>query len=605
MHEISVPRADNHLHFETLAGLFRTAPGEDPDRVLFDVRSPEEPGGSWTPVTLGEFEKKVLLTAKGFHAAGIRPGDTVGIMSRTRFEWTLVDISLWAIGAVVVPVYETSSADQVEWILGDSRAVAVVVESTEHAATVEEARPGLPHLRHVWRITASDLDRLAEEGKDVPDETIAEAARQVTPESVATIIYTSGTTGRPKGCELTHANFVEIARAIHKVLPEFVFSEGSATLFFLPLAHVLTRVVQVATVASRTRMGHSPDVRHLLDDLQAFRPTFLLGVPRVFEKIYNATDAKAAAAGRRKVFTQAARVAIAYSRALDMGRVPIMLRAQRTLFDVLVYSKIREALGGRVIGAVCGGAPLGQRLGHFYRGAGIGMYEGYGLTETTAPVCVATPRVNNVGTVGRPLPGVAVRITGNGEIEATGIGIFKGYLGNPEATAEMMTEDGWLRTGDIGSLDEDGCLTVTGRTKEVIVTAGGKNVYPAPLEDGIRSHTLVSQVMVVGDDRPFVAALVTLDTSMLDAWGKGHNRPDLTPESALTDDFVRARIQLAVDRANKKVSRAESIRRFVILPGDFTEENGMLTPSMKVKRDVVVRKLSDEIEAIYADAPAP
>ena len=598
MREIVVPPL-GRLPFDDIGAIVPVATSEDRNRVIFEVRDPADPQGPWVPLTHSEFADKVQALAKGFIASGVRPGDRVGIMSRTRFEWTLTDFALWCAGAVPVPVYETSSPEQISWILSDSGAVGIVVDSAEHAASTESVRGELPELRHVWQIDAGELGTLAESGQGVSDSDLAEATAGVDRDTIATIIYTSGTTGRPKGCEITHGNFLGLSENILAGVPEVVFADGAAVVLFLPLAHVLARIIEVAVVAARVRVGHSPDVKNLMADLQSFKPTFLLGVPRVFEKVYNATDAKTATEGKGRIFTQATRVAISYSRALDAGGPGLLLRAQHALFDRLVYRKLRAAMGGRVRWAVCGGAPLGPRLGHFFRGIGVTIIEGYGLTETTAPTNVCTPKLIKIGTVGRPLGGVGIRIADDGEILVKGVGVFKGYRNNPEATAEAFTEDGWLRTGDLGALDSDGCLTITGRKKELLVTAGGKNVSPAPLEDSIRSHPLVSQCMVVGDGRPFVAALVTLDSEMLPAWAKAHDREDLTYDSALTDPFVRERIQLAVDRANAGVSRAESVRKFAIVPGDFTEENGMLTPSMKVKRSVVAEQLASQIDDLY------
>ena len=598
MREIVVPPVPPRPYGH-IGALVALGPSEDPARVVFEVRDPGDPQADWQPLTHAEFASRVHALAKGFIAAGVRPGDRVAIMSRTRFEWTLTDFALWCAGAVSVPVYETSSAEQVAWILSDSGACAIVVESAAHAETTESVRAALPDLRHVWQIEGGDLERLAESGREISDETLAEATRDSDRGTVATIIYTSGTTGRPKGCEITHGNFLGLTESAMAGLSEVLFAPGASVVLFLPLAHVLARIIQVAVFAARVRVGHSPDVKNLMADLQSFKPTFLLGVPRVFEKVYNATDAKTAAEGKGRIFTRATRVAITYSRALDEGGPSLWLRVQHALFDRLVYRKLRAAMGGKVQWAVCGGAPLGTRLGHFFRGIGVSILEGYGLTETTAPTNVGTPRLMKVGTVGRPLAGVGIRIADDGEVLANGVGIFKGYYNNPEATAEVFTPDGWLRTGDLGSLDSDGCLTITGRKKEILVTAGGKNVSPAPLEDIIRAHPLVSQCMVVGDRRPFISAIITLDTEMLPAWAKAHDREDLTPQSALTDPFVRERLQLAIDRANAGVSRAESVREFVIVPGDFTEENGMLTPSMKVKRQVVAKSLAAQIDDIY------
>ncbi|WP_168581313.1 AMP-dependent synthetase/ligase [Gephyromycinifex aptenodytis] len=568
-----------------------------PDRVVFSVKN----GQDWQSVTAVEFLAQVREVAKGFVAAGVKRGDRVGLMSRTRYEWTLLDFALWTAGAVPVPVYETSSASQVEWILQDSGCVGLIVESSEHLEVAQRARPELPDLRHVWHIDGGAIEHLSMGGAVIDDATLDAATEGMTRADLATIIYTSGTTGRPKGCELTHGNFMNLSDNIVASLSVVVHAPEAAVLLFLPLAHVLARIIEVVVVDAGMRVGHAPDVKNLLPDLQSFRPTFLLAVPRVFEKVYNASDQKATTEGKGRIFRFATRTAIAYSRALDEPGGPSpRLRALHRFCDLLVYRKLRDALGGQVGWAVSGGAPLGPRLGHFYRGIGINILEGYGLTETTAPVAVGRPDALRVGTVGKPLPGCGIRIAEDGEILAHGVGIFRGYRHNPEATAEVLSQDGWLRTGDLGELDADGFLSITGRKKEIIVTAGGKNVAPAMLEDTVRAHPIVSQCVVVGDGRPFIAALLTIDAEMLPSWAKAHDHPDLTPETALTDDLVREHIQMAVDRANSAVSRAESIRDFRLIPGDFTEANGYLTPSMKVRRSAVLKDYEAEIEQIYS-----
>ncbi|WP_226344920.1 AMP-dependent synthetase/ligase [Agilicoccus flavus] len=569
-----------------------------PDRVVFGRRQ----GNLWHDVTAAAFLSELTGVAKGLMAAGIGPGDRVGIMSRTRYEWTLLDFAIWSAGAVPVPIYETSSEHQLEWIVQDAGIVALFVESTDHLVLATRVRDSQSHLAHVWHIDGGALDELTAAGAEVTDADHEARRTGATLDDLATIIYTSGTTGRPKGCELTHGNFVLLSENVCASLPEIVAGEGSATLLFLPLAHVLARLIQVVAVMSGMRVGHSPDVKNLMDDLGSFEPTFLLAVPRVFEKIYNATDTKLRAQGKARLFAIASRTAIAYSRSLDSGGPSVPLRVRHAALDLVVYRKLRALMGGKVQFAVSGGAPLGERLGHFFRGIGLTILEGYGLTETTAPTNVCTPSMTKVGTVGRPLPGVGIRVADDGEVQVSGVGVFRAYHDNDEATREAMTDDGWFRTGDLGEIDDDGCLRITGRSKEIIVTMAGKNVSPAGLEDVVRAHPLVGQCLVVGDGRPFVGALVTIDPEMVQGWGASHGRADLTAESAVDDPFVREHIQMAVDRANQTVSRAESIREFVILPGDFTEESGHLTPSMKLKRNVVTADFADAIDSLYDNA---
>ncbi|GAA1143043.1 AMP-dependent synthetase/ligase [Ornithinicoccus hortensis] len=596
MQEISVPPLVQPTTHGNLSDLPHGWAQREPARPLFSVNE----GGQWRDVSAADFTEQVRGLAKGFIAAGVEIGDRVAIMSRTRFEWTLTDFALWTAGAVPVPVYETSSEEQVRWILQDSGAVAIVVEDAAHMALVTGIREDVPDLRDVWQIEGGALDEVASAGAEVTDEDVDLRRSQLDRTAPATIIYTSGTTGRPKGCVLTHDNFMALAENAIERLDQVLNREGASTLLFLPLAHVFARFIQVAVVAAGARMGHSPDVKNLLDDLAAYRPTFLLAVPRVFEKVYNSAEQKAAGSGKvnATVFARAAAVASAWSRAQDTGGPGLALKAQHALFDTLVYSKLREAMGGRVEYAISGGAALGDRLGHFFRGVGITILEGYGLTETTAPVGVNTPEQVKIGTVGRPLPGVAVRISDEGEILVKGCNVFDGYFKNDEATASSMA-DGWLRTGDLGSLDDEGFLTVTGRSKELLVTAGGKNVSPAPLEDRLRAHVLVGQCMVVGEGRPFIAALVTLDEEMWPTWSANHGLEGVSLEEARTHEAVVAAVQEGVDQANKSVSRAESIRSFTILAKDFTEANGYLTPSLKLRRHVVVKDFADEIEALY------
>jgi long-chain acyl-CoA synthetase len=500
---------------------------------------------------------------------------------------------------VLVPVYETSSPTQVQWNLTDSGAVAMIVETADHFLRFDEVRADLPLVNRVWQIDLGDLDKLVASGVDVPDDEVERRRVLATGSDLATLIYTSGTTGRPKGCRLTHGNFAVLARQAVAAVPGVFAEDGGSSLLFLPLAHVFARFVQVLCVASPMTMGHTPDTKNLTADLATFRPTFVLAVPRVFEKVFNTAEQKAVAGGRGALFARAAQVAERWSRALDGGRRGPVLRVQHAVFDRLVYARLRAALGGRAAWAVSGGAPLGERLGHFFRGAGITVLQGWGLTETTAPTTVNLPERVKVATVGPPLPGCAVRIAEDGEVLVAGPHVFAGYWGNPDADAEAF-EDGWFRTGDLGSLDEDGYLSITGRKKEILVTAGGKNVAPAVLEDRLRAHPLVSQALVVGDGRPYVAALLTLDAEMLPAWLGTRGRPVLPPARAAADPEVRAELQRAVDEANAAVSRAESIRRFTVLATDFTEEGGHMTPSLKLRRAVVLKDFDAEVEELYA-----
>ncbi|MDB1089910.1 AMP-dependent synthetase/ligase [Streptomyces sp. ACA25] len=572
------------------------------------ARHPDEPvvshrqGDSWQDIGAAAFLDQVRQVAKGLMASGVEPGDRVGLMSRTRYEWTLLDFAIWSAGAVTVPVYETSSAEQVAWILQDSGAVACVVETQEHAETVASVRARLPGLTRLWRITAAGdeaaVPLLTAAGREVTDEALRDVEATVSADSVATLIYTSGTTGRPKGCVLSHRAFLaECGNVVEGLKPLFRTGESSV-LLFLPQAHVFARMVEVTAALAPIRLGHVPDARTLTDDLSTFRPTIILAVPRVFEKVYNGARAKAQEDGKAKIFDRAADTAVAYSRALDAGGPGRGLKLRHALFDRLVYRKLRAVLGGRATHAISGGAPLGERLGHFYRGIGFTVLEGYGLTETCGATAFNPHDAPKVGTVGRPLPGSSVRIGEDNEVLVTGEHLFTGYWNNESATADSM-EDGWYRTGDIGSLDDEGYLTIGGRKKEILVTAAGKNVSPAVIEDGIRSHELVAECMVVGDGRPFVAALVTVDDEFLPRWAENHDLADRPREELLQSPELLAAVQEAVDRGNSAVSRAESVRKFRILPEQFSEESGHLTPSMKLKRHAVAKDYSEEIEALY------
>ncbi|MGH3425305.1 MAG: AMP-dependent synthetase/ligase, partial [Nocardioidaceae bacterium] len=555
----------------------RAAVAERPDAVAFSVKV----DGSWEDVTIGQFRDDVVAVAKGLVAAGVQPGDRVVLLSRTRYEWTLVDYAIWWAGAATVPVYETSSAEQISWILSDSEAVAGVVEDAGHLGRVNEVRGSVPSLRSVWTIEDDGIGALRELGADVSDDELEDRRSSVTPDSLATLIYTSGTTGRPKGCCLTHSNFMFELGVATQVLDDLFEVEDASTLLFLPLAHVFARIVQIGCVRSGTRLGHTSDVKDLVGSLAEFRPTFILAVPRVFEKVFNSASQKAHAGGRGKIFDAAAEAAIAYSRAMDAGRrTGPFMRAKHAVFDRLVYSRLRSALGGRAQYALAGGAPLGERLAHFFRGIGVPVLEGYGLTETTAAITVNLPGESKIGTVGRPLPGTEVRIGEDGELLFHGGQVFTGYWNNERATKETLDSDGWLHTGDVGEIDDEGFVRITGRKKEIIVTAGGKNVAPAILEDRIRSHALVSQCMVVGDGKPFIAALVTIDEDAFRTWRDDKGKSGRVADLVNDPDLV-AEVQAAVDDANAQVSKAESIRKFSILPADWSEQAGHVTPTMK------------------------
>lgn len=553
--------------------------------------------GEWEDVTMAGFLAEVSAVAKGLIAAGIEPGDRIALISKTRYEWTLLDYAIWFAGAVTVPIYETSSAEQIRWILSDSGARAVVAETGAHLARINEVRGGLDDLNHVWSITDNAVDTLTRLGGDITDEQLEERRTTAQPTDVSTLIYTSGTTGQPKGCVLTHGNFMfELGVAVDELERLFHDDHGS-TLLFLPLAHVFARIIQVGCVKSRTRMGHTADIKQLLPDLAEFQPTFILAVPRVFEKVFNTASQRAAADGRGKIFDAAADTAIAYSRGLEKGKVPLGVRAKHAVFDRLVYGKLRAALGGNCLYAVSGGAPLGERLGHFYRGIGLVVLEGYGLTETTAALSANLPDATKIGTVGRPLPGTAVRVADDGELLFKGGQVMTGYWQNDQATAEVL-EDGWFHTGDIGEVDDEGFIRITGRKKEIIVTAGGKNVAPAVLEDRLRAHLLVDQCVVVGDGQPFIGALITLDRESVPTWAESHGKSK-NVRDLVDDPDLRAEIEAAVEDANKAVSRAESIRKFTILADEWTEEGGQLTPSLKLKRNVVLREFKDDVAALY------
>lgn len=568
-----------------------------PDLALFAVPD----GDGWRDITAREFHAQVVALAKGLAAAGIEPGDKVGFIARTTYDWTLVDFALFFAGAVMVPIYETSSPSQIAWNLTDSGAIACITESADHSARLDEIRAEVPLIRSVWEMQRGDLDKLVEQGASVSDEEIERRRNIANGSDIATLIYTSGSTGRPKGCVLTHSNFVELVRNSSKALRDVVETPGASTLLFITTAHIFARFISILDIHAGVKTGHQPDTKQLLPALGSFKPTFLLAVPRVFEKVYNSSEQKAEAGGKGKIFRAAADVAIQHSKLLQDGKkIPLGMKIKFALFDRLVYSKLRAAMGGNVVYAVSGSAPLGPRLGHFFHSLGITILEGYGLTETTAPATVNLATKSKIGTVGPALPGVGVRIADDGEIEVRGVNVFKEYWRNPEATAAVFDGD-WFKTGDIGAFDSEGFLTITGRKKEIIVTAGGKNVAPAALEDPIRANPIVGQVVVVGDQKPFISALVTLDGEMLPTWLGNNGLPaDMSLAEAAKNPAVRAEVQRAIDGANANVSRAESIRKFTILPTEWSEASGHLTPKMSIKRNVIMDDHADDIAEIYS-----
>ena len=594
MREYTVPAVTEPLTGSLSDPVWANA-SSHPDTAIFSRRAE----GGWLDVSAAEFARQVTGVAKGLIAAGVQHGERVALLSATRYEWTLIDYAIWSIGAVTVPIYETSSASQIQWILTDSEAVVAIAENPAHGAVVESARAEAPSLQEIWQIEAGAVEELTVLGQEISDAEFDKRRTAVTADDLATLIYTSGTTGRPKGCKISHSNFLaELGQAV-KVLDDLFDVNGASTLLFLPLAHVFARIIQVGCVMMRVKVGHSADVKNLVADLGAFKPTFILSVPRVFEKVFNSASQKAHADGKGKIFDAAADTAIAYSQALDKGGASFVLKAKHALFDRLVYSKLRTVLGGNVEYAVSGGAPLGVRLGHFFRGIGVPVLEGYGLTETTAAVSVNLPDDIRVGTVGRPLPGVTVGVADDGELLFKGGQVMQGYWKNDEATAAAIDADGWFHTGDLGEFDVDGFIKITGRKKEILVTAGGKNVAPAVLEDQIRLHPLVSQCMVVGDGKPFIAALITIDPENVVPWATERGKP--TDVASLTDDAdLIAEIQKAVTEANGSVSHAEEIKKFSILPTDWTQESGELSLKLSLRRHIVMKNHEADVEALYA-----
>ena len=556
----------------------------------------------WSTITAAEFRDQVRKVAKGLIADGLQPGDRIAILSRTRYEWTVADYAIWYAGCVTVPIYETSSPEQVEWIISDSHVVATFFEAQRTTHAFHPIAAQVPHMTHSYVFGDDVLADLAAKGAAISDSDLEARRSAAGPNDPATLIYTSGTTGRPKGCIVTHGNLIAEVDTLVKAVPEVFDVPEASTLIFLPLAHVFGRLIQVAMLRGEVTIGHCPNPASLLKDLGSFKPSFLLAVPRVFEKVFNGSAAKAHEASpvKGKIFDRAAAVAIAYSEALDHGHVSKGLTIQHGLFDKLVYSKLRHAMGGRVTHAISGGAALGARLGHFYRGIGLIILEGYGLTETTAGSTLNLPTSLKIGSVGRPLPGTGVRIESDGEILLKGPHVFSGYWNNEAATSEVMTSDGWFRTGDIGEIDGEGFLRITGRKKELIVTAGGKNVAPAVLEDRLRANPIISQCVVVGDAKPFIGALVTLDQDALPQILAANNIESASMTELVNNADVRELVQKAVNVANEAVSNSEAIKKFVILPEDLTIDNGYLTPKMSIRRHLIVQDFANVIEGLYS-----
>ena len=595
MNEISVPALVEVPANGNLTQYISERASLEPNRITMS----RPLGDGWQPVTAREVEQEIRAVAKGLVASGINAGDRVAIMARTRYEWTILDFAIWYAGGCVVPIYETSSAEQIDWILNDSGSVGIIAETPTHRELVETVKPS--HTKHVWTMTEDILGALSLAGAQVSDAEIDKRRNSLTSEDVATLIYTSGTTGKPKGVVLTHGNFISECGNVVEGASDLFLRPGGSTLLFLPVAHVFGRMVQIGSIRAGLHLAHCSDpVGRLPKDLASFKPTFVLAVPRIFEKIYNGAEAKAEAAGKGKIFRKAADVAIAYSQALDSGKMSPVLKLKHGLFDKLVFSKIRHGMGGRVEAAISGGAPLGERLGHFYRGAGVTILEGYGLTETTAGATLNLTKHLRVGSVGRPIPGTSVKIAEDGEVLIKGPIVMRGYWQNDKANEEVFTSDRWFRSGDLGKLDDQGYLYIVGRKKELIVTAGGKNVAPAVLEDRLRAHPLVSQCIVLGDNQPFMAALITIDQDMLKGWVATNKKEGASMQDLANDPDLITVIQTAVDEANKAVSKAESIRKFTILPTDFTIAGGHLTAKLSLKRHVINQEFASQIAQLFA-----
>ena len=594
MNEVTTPALVPSATAGNLTNLIAERAWFEPERITMS----RPLGDGWQSVTAREVDEEVRATAKGLIAAGIQFGDRVAIMARTRYEWTILDFAIWYAGAVVVPIYDTSSAEQIDWILNDSSTVGIIVETPALRELVQTVQPA--HTKHVWVMTEDVLTVLRNAGAQVSDDEIERRRSALGPDTLATLIYTSGTTGKPKGVSLTHGNFLAECGNVVQGASDLFLKPGGSTLLFLPVAHVFGRMVQIGAINSGLHLAHCSDpLGRLPIDLASFKPTFVLAVPRIFEKIYNGAEARAEAAGKGKIFRKAAETAVAYSEAMDKKRISPLLTLKHGLFDKLVYSKIRAGMGGRVEAAISGGAPLGVRLGHFYRGAGVTILEGYGLTETTAGATLNLTGAHRVGSVGRPIPGTSIKIAEDGEVLIRGAIVMRGYWQNDAANAEVFDSEGWFKSGDLGKLDDEGFLYIVGRKKELIVTAGGKNVAPAVLEDRLRAHPLVSQCLVVGDNQPFIAALVTIDQDSLKGWVTNHKKEGASMADLANDPDLIAVIQTAVDDANKAVSKAESIRKFTILTTDFTIAGGHLTQKLSIKRHVVAKEFAKEIDQLF------
>ena len=594
MNQVTTPALVPSATAGNLTNLIAERAWFEPERITMS----RPLGDGWQSVTAKEVDEEVRATAKGLIAAGIEIGDRVAIMARTRYEWTILDFAIWYAGAVVVPIYDTSSAEQIDWILNDSATVGIIVETPALRELVQTVLPA--HTKHIWTMTEDVLAVLRNAGAQVSDDEIERRRAALLPDTLATLIYTSGTTGKPKGVSLTHGNFLAECGNVVQGASDLFLKPGGSTLLFLPVAHVFGRMVQIGAINSGLHLAHCSDpVGRLPIDLASFKPTFVLAVPRIFEKIYNGAEARAEAAGKGKIFRKAAETAIAYSEAMDKKRISPLLTLKHGLFDKLVYSKIRAGMGGRVEAAISGGAPLGVRLGHFYRGAGVTILEGYGLTETTAGATLNLTGAHRVGSVGRPIPGTSIKIAEDGEVLIRGAIVMGGYWQNDAANAEVFDSEHWFQTGDLGKLDDEGFLYIVGRKKELIVTAGGKNVAPAVLEDRLRAHPLVSQCLVVGDNQPFIAALVTIDQDSLKGWVTNNKKEGASLADLANDPDLIAVIQTAVDDANKAVSKAESIRKFTILTTDFTIAGGHLTQKLSIKRHVVAKEFAKEIDQLF------
>ena len=593
MIETYLPALSPHPTSGNITSIITDRVAKEPGRVLLS----RPLGNGWQPVTAIEFDLEIRSVAKGLIARGIQKGDRVAIMAKTRYEWTVLDFAIIYCGGITVPIYETSSAEQIRWILSDSGAVALIVESPSLAQLAKPVLP--PTCKEILTITEDALPALVHDGRDVPDSAVEDRINSVGPEDFMTLIYTSGTTGNPKGVTFTHGNFIsECTNVVLYARVEFL-KPGGSTLLFLPIAHVFGRMIQFGAIHAGLHLAHCQDINRLPQDLATFKPTLVLAVPRIFEKVYNSAENKAHESGKSKIFKKAADVAIAYSEGLDSGEITFQTRALHLIFDRLVYSKIRTGLGGRVEAAISGGAPLSPRLGHFFRGAGINILEGYGLTETTAASSLNVRSAQKIGSVGRPIPGTRIKIAPDGEVLIKGAVIMQGYWNNDAATKECMTEDGYFKTGDLGAIDDAGYLSIVGRKKEIIVTSGGKNVAPEVLEDRLRAHPLISQCMVVGDNKPFIAALITLDPDAIKSWATSNKKASTAVADLTSDPSLIDVIQAAVDEANKVVSRAESIRKFTILPQDFTIADGQLTAKLSVKRHVVNQQFAHEIADLF------